>query len=358
VPTYSGWGEVPWSEGTWGLDLEYYQVTGVAGTGAVGTCNFLVITVPVGVQGVAEVGGFQVLVDDVVVPDTIALQGVGAVGTPFIYIFKQVSVTGVSATGAVNDAAFAVDKTPIGVEGTGAVENITIRVDDVIPMPSVAGTATVGDVVAKWIYDRTVYLDGWGSINWGGGGWGNGSISVQASGDIGSVAFKIDDAFQVTGVEATGAVGTVSVFVGDAVIPDGVQGTGQVGTLAFQVSITSGSVEGTGAIATGVFVADVIPDGVEGTGAVGTVIPQYDETVIPTGVEGTGAVTTIAVVTTVTLTGVSGTGAIGTVELEIDDSKLLPGVAGTGAVGTILFRGWTQINDFQDPNWVPIDVAA
>jgi hypothetical protein len=358
VPTYSGWGEVPWSEGTWGLDLEYYQVTGVAGTGAVGTCNFFITSVPVGVEGVAEVGGFQVQVDDIVVPDTIALQGVGAVGTPFIYIFKQVSVTGVSATGAVNDAAFAVDKTPIGVEGTGAVNSVAIRVDDAVPMPSVEGIATVGDVVAKWIYDRTVYLDGWGSINWGGGGWGNGSISTQASGAVGNVAFKVDDAFLVTGVEATGVVGTVSFSVGELIVPDGVEGTGQVGTLGFQVSITSGSVAGSGTVATGVFVADVLADGVQGTGAVGTVIPQYDETVIPTGVEGTGAIGTTSFVVVAKPNGVSGAGSIGTVEIEIDDSKLVTGVAGAGSVGAVFISGWTQINDAQVPNWEEIDVAA
>jgi acyl-coenzyme A synthetase/AMP-(fatty) acid ligase len=33
------------------------------------------------------------------------------------------------------------------------------------------------------------------------------------------------------------------------------------------------------------------------------------------------------------------------------------GVAGTGAVGTVLIRKWSVVNDYQDPNWVLIQVA-
>jgi hypothetical protein len=52
---------------------------------------------------------------------------------------------------------------------------------------------------------------------------------------------------------------------------------------------------------------------------------------------------------------VQGTGAVGTVVIEIDDSILVTGVQGTGAVGTVTFRGWSVINDYQNPNWSVIN---
>lgn len=465
MPVYQGWGAVPWGDGTWGLDLYYYQVSGVSASGAVGTCNFVVTKAVSGEHGTGEIGGFQVQVDDIFVPNTDELEGVGAVGTAVGYIFKQVTVTGVSATASVTNATYPIDKALTGVSGTGAVQGVDIRVDDLIPMPSVSAVGTVGDVDAKWIYDRTVYLDGWGSINWGGGGWGNGSISVQGTANVGTVTVAVSEVQIPTGVEATGAVGDVAIEVDDSFILNGVEGTGAVGTCTpfvnyvpsgehgtgeiggFQVQVDDifvpdtdnlegvgaigtvfiyvfkqvlvTGVEGTGAVndanylvdkaltgvdATGA-VQDVVPlvtttgvgvtatgavntvaiatalelTGVVGTGtvgddtpqvsivlpsvqaagAVGQVTPQYDETVIPTGVAGTGAVSAPAnYAVTIVLFGVSGTASVGDVEIEIDDSKLVTGVGAAGSVGVVFISGWTQINDFQDPNWVPIDVAA
>ena len=51
MPVYAGWGEVPWGDGTWGLDLYYYEVTGVSGAGAVGSVSFQINETVTGVAG-------------------------------------------------------------------------------------------------------------------------------------------------------------------------------------------------------------------------------------------------------------------------------------------------------------------
>lgn len=337
MPVYSGWGEVPWGEGTWGLDLTYYQTSGVSASGAVGTCNFLVTKQVNGEHGTGEIGGFIVQVDDIVVPDTDNLEGIGAVGTPFIYVFKQVTVTGVDATASVTNAAYVIAKTLTGVEATGAVQDVAIQTDDVVIPPSVQGTGTVGDVDARWVYDRTVYLDGWGSINWGGGGWGNGSISVQGSGNVGTVTFAVNETIIPDGVQASGAVGTVAVEVDDSFIVNGVEGTGAIGTCTPFVNYVPSGEHGTGEIG-GFFVQvdDIfVPDTIalEGNGAVGTVFIYVFKQVSVIGVEGTGAVGDETPLVTTTAVGVQGTGAVQDITPLVTTTGV--GVEGTGTVNTV-----------------------
>ena len=63
--------------------------------------------------------------------------------------------------------------------------------------------------------DVTVRFGGWGRGSWGQGSWGQ-SLSLQATGEVGSVQIAAGATVTLTGVVATGVVGN-TVGSGDAV---------------------------------------------------------------------------------------------------------------------------------------------
>ena len=100
--------------------------------------------------------------------------------------------------------------------------------------------------------DVTVRFGGWGRGSWGEGSWGQ-SLSLQATGEVGSVVVEAGSGINVTGVEATTVIGnTVVSGDADSINVLGNAATGQVGTLSVEA----------GAIAT--------VTGVQGTSELGT----------------------------------------------------------------------------------------
>jgi hypothetical protein len=103
------------------------------------------------------------------------------------------------------------------------------------------------------VADVIVPLGGWGSQAWGQAGWGEGSTSLVATGQVGSVTISIGAVVNVTGVSGTGNIGSVTVQAGANIPVTGLQATGSVGS----VLVSAG--------------ANVSVTGVFGTGQVGAV---------------------------------------------------------------------------------------
>jgi hypothetical protein len=55
--------------------------------------------------------------------------------------------------------------------------------------------------------------------------------------------------------------------------------------------------------------------------------------------------------------GIAAIGSIGSIAVSYTHVENAVGVTGTGSVGVILIRGWSVVDDYQDPNWVQINVA-
>ena len=70
--------------------------------------------------------------------------------------------------------------------------------------------------------DVIVPLGGWGSQGWGESAWGFGSVSLVATGSVGSVIVVENISVSVTGVNGTGNVGQVTVQEGIGVSVTGV----------------------------------------------------------------------------------------------------------------------------------------
>lgn len=257
------------------------NLTGVAGTGAVGTVVPTVAKTPTGVAGTGAVGTAV----PTVAPTVTGVAGTGQVGTAVPTVAP--TVTGVAGTGAVGTAVPTVIPTVTGVAGTGAVGTVAVQLDTTATLTGVAGTGAVGTVTPTVAPTVT---------------------GVAGTGAVGTVVPTVIPT--VTGVAGTGAAGTVTVTTtGDQVVNlTGVAGTGAVGTAVPTVAPTV--------------------TGVAGTGQVGTVVPGVAPTI--TGVAGTGTVGDVTVTTTgdkiVNIASVEGIGAVGTLTVQADT----PVVAGPG----------------------------
>ena len=179
---------------------------------------------------------------------------------------NAVSVTGVSATGAVGSVTITegtgISTAVTGLAGTGAVGSVTITQGTGVTVSAtgVAGTGAVGSVAVST--DNTIAVTG-----------------VAATGEISSVTAVIPKTVNVTGVAATGAVGSVTVTEGTGVTVSatGVSATGSVGS----VTVTGGAI------------ASVT--GIAATGAVGSVTVATDSVVSAVGVSALGRINNVTV---------------------------------------------------------------
>ncbi len=243
----------------------------------------------------------------------------------------SVTLTGVSATGAVGTATARVDDevTIVGVAAIGFTGTSPARVDDTLTLTGVSATGALGTLTYT-VFD-SVTLTG-----------------VSATGSVGSATARVDDTVTLTGVSATGSLGTLTYTVGDSATLTGVAATGAVGTLTMRVDDTV-TLAGVSAIGfTGNSPARVDDTltltGVAATGAVGTTTYTVDDSVTLTGVSATGSLGTLAytVFDTVTLTGVAATGFVGATTYELGVSTVLEAVSAAGAVGSVSFTGQTN----------------
>jgi hypothetical protein len=170
------------------LPLSDIPVTGVSGTSGIGTFGeegdgTLNLTVtPTSATGTAGTG---VEVAESEIPESNTngwgenafgygvwggdeeVKGVGGVGTVSMDIFNGPNpVSGVSATGSIGTYVVQGDLTVTGIAGTGAIGTSTFFIETAIPVTGVAGTGAVGTEEAK-------VNPGWGEGAWNDGTWGN-----------------------------------------------------------------------------------------------------------------------------------------------------------------------------------------
>ena len=259
----------------------------------------------------------------------------GLVGTTAIGAFAPgFDITGVSATGTVNDVSpqDEISVTATGLAGTTALGNFqTGAVITGVQATGGTGTETVE-------HDRIFELANGGVA--GTGGTGNETFDIQTgtlssvtgTGAIGSSVPNTDIA--ITGVSGTSGIGTFGEE-GDGtlnltVTPTSATGTAGTGVEVAESEIPESNTNGWGENAFGYGVWGGDPE-VKATGGVGDSTIDIFVGPFPTGVAGTTNIGTFVPESELTETGVAGTFAIGT--LGLDNIVNATGVQATGGVG-------------------------
>ena len=318
-----------------------------------------------------------------------SLVATGSLGSVTVQAAAIVSVTGLSATSALGATTQTgignVDAT--GVVGSSAVGSVAVTADALFSVTGVQGTSALGSETAFTsvdiavtgvsatgianysVWDAVVYLGGWGRAGWGDFGFGTDSISVQGTGEIGSVEVQEGASVVLTGVEATIVLGNTAVNADGAIDALGNAATGEIGTVEIEAAaiVAVTGVVGTTALGTAGVQGSTIeyPDGVQGTTALGTVSVTADAPVATTGLQGTTALgsVTVELVLDVLVTGVQGTTALGETTEAANADVYAIGVQATGQVGTVLVwsrivpdpgTGWVEVPVNQTPNWTEI----
>jgi hypothetical protein len=123
----------------------------------------------IGMNGIGAVGnGVNAEINTINLTVTVSgVAGTGAIGT--VTVNQQVPETGVAGTGAIGTVALSLSITETGVAGTGAIggfgETDGANMQLSITESGVAGTGAIGT--------EAVNLQGWGNSTWGEGEWGD-----------------------------------------------------------------------------------------------------------------------------------------------------------------------------------------
>lgn len=224
----------------------------------------------------------------------VGVPGKGSIGAiPRSSLEYEITITGVSGTGAVNDIA-AIGPSPDGLAATGALGDYTTESE--LTESGVAGDGEAGTAVPNIVIDVDI----------------------------------------TNGVAGTGALGDFDT--GTALDPElSPIGFGRIGTSTLE--------------------QEAKPTGVAGTGAVQALGNDSPIALIEeTGVAGTGAVHVIGESGNsefrVHVTGLAGLGGVGTTGIEEAVSEVIEtGLAGTGAVGTVTFSYGYGNNAWGDGTW-------
>jgi hypothetical protein len=144
------------------------------------------------------------------------VNGTGALGTISLFITLDVSVSGVNGTGAIGTETFITSKNISGVNGTGALG--TQVTESEITEAGVNGTGAIG-TESLTLSALPSGVNGTGAIE-GFGLAGDGNLLVIVTG--------------VTGIGATGATGTETAEA--EITETGLNGTGALGTVSIQVN--------------------------------------------------------------------------------------------------------------------------
>jgi hypothetical protein len=180
----------------------------------------------VGVEGLGTVG-FAANIDRDYIFDVTGVDGTGAIGTVIISDNEDVVVTGLAGTGAIGTETIENDANVVvtGVDGTGAIGTETIEADATVVVTGVAGTGAIGTVIVSDNEDVVVTgLAGTGAI-------GTETIENDAvpAGVAGTGAEVFETEIPEVGLAGT-AIGTVIVSDNEEVVT-GVSGSGAIGTV-------------------------------------------------------------------------------------------------------------------------------
>jgi hypothetical protein len=274
-------------------------LTGVTGTGSLGTVTPAISTALTGTSATGSLGTVTPGTSRALTSNT----GTGSVGT--VTPGSSVALTATTGTGSLGTVTPSISVALTGVAGTGTVGTVTADGDVTAALTGVTGTGSLGTVAPA----SSVALTG-----------------TTGTGSVGSVSPATSAA--LTGVTGTGSVGTVEPSI--TVALTGVTGTGSVGT----VSASGGASGGDYIVIGGVYIL---------IGGDNVTLGEPDDGIVAlTGVTGTGSTGTVSPAITIELTGVTGTGSVGTVTASVDGGTTtieLTGVSATGSVGTLVPDG-------------------
>lgn len=195
----------------------------------------------------------------VIAPANVAVTGISASGATNEARFVHfIDVTGVAATGqvgAIAGVSQGASTTQVGVETTGEVGSPAFSLDCVFDVSGVSAQAELGVPIRF----ETVEITGFG-------------LTASVGDVVGFLELKVP----VTGVGATGSTNSVTVTTEQNLVMDSIAATGGVGSVSVTgiANLTLTGVEGTAQVADlGTIVLNVVypVDGVGSTGAVGTV---------------------------------------------------------------------------------------
>lgn len=280
----------------------------------------------------------------------------GVQGTTGIGAFAPgFDVTGVSATGSVNDVTpeDQTDVSPTGVAGTLTLGNFqTGAVTTGVQATGSTGTETINH---DFIFDQNG-VSATGSTGDESFDTQTGALSsVTGTGAIGSSVPNTD--IPITGVAGTSGIGTFGEegngTLNLTVTPTSATGTTGTGVEVAESEIPETNTNGWGenGFGTGVWSGD---EEVRGTGGIGdSTIDIFNGPNPQSGVAGTSALGTSVLESELTETGVAGTGAIGTSTFFIETAIPVTGVAGTSAVGDETAQvnpGWSE-GAWSDGTW-------
>jgi hypothetical protein len=205
-------------------DNEDVVVTSVAGTGAIGTETIQNDAVPAGAAGTGAIGIFT---SEAVINET-GVAGTGDTGSTTLFITTDAIVTPVFGTGAIGTEVAETEIPEAGVAATGGVG--TIAFESYVDPSAAVGTGAIGTEVPEVELAETG-VAGTGAVS-GFGISGDGNIQLLVTG--------------ISGIGATGAVG--EEVSASEIIETGVAGTGAIGSSSIEISLGWGEgAWGTGA---------------------------------------------------------------------------------------------------------------
>lgn len=356
--TYIGWGEAPYGEGSWGLELVEVNVDGEQATASLGTVslvtnNNLAVT---GFSTTAFVGSEDTSGDAIV--NVTGVQASAVEGDARSSLTANAFPIGVAAglnTPTVGNTTTGVGwgsngwgegtwdggviyVTPVGVAASALIGQA--RQSQSVTLSGLSASCVVNDVEtdAKATVVLTgerilVLLEAGVAVD---AGANHGVVGEAATIDIGEVTVIAKANVFPTGVEAANDEGAVAVKTVNNVFVTGVEGTGQLGEEEVSAKSNTG-------------VSDVF-----GIGIIGTSRVSAKAVVNVTGVVGTTGLgeADVSGDGNVIVTGVAGTISLGSIAVSSDANVILTGVSASGYVNYPLV--WGLIDTSQTPNWVPI----
>lgn len=275
---------------------------------------------------------------------------------------SSVTLTGVAATSSVGNGNIQqdIDVNLTGVTATVSTDDVALDTEGRHGVTSVSALGVTGDLSVTGIGNVTL-------------------TAVPATATLGTAVASIPASVTVTGLGATSALGEDAVllpttwgyntwngsdqgwggFLFAEVSLTGLQGTTGLGT-ATQTGLANVTLTGTpltASLSTGVEIdagADHPVTGVSASVSVGSVVTATETSVTAAGLQATASAGSLGFVTTnfINLTGVSASNVLGTATASANSSVTITGVAATISTTTSLV--WSDIDDNQTPNWLPI----
>jgi hypothetical protein len=272
-----------------------YPITGVYGTGQVGAVDVPLLVYVSGIYGTGQLGTVALHFDCIfTLPKGIYYLRpmVGRVGAPNVTYDKIFAITGLAGTSALGSVDPQVLYAVTGVHGTSALGSVDPQV--LYRVLGLAGSAQLGTFVAGWVQAPTVTgVQAAGQLNppvvknhqtFNG-------LSVAGTGGVGQVGFQISSTAAIEGVVGLGHLGTVAINTSGSAAPAGLQAAGGLGHVT-ALGMPRLDTHGDGRVGVVSFIIDceVHPIGIHAVGELGLPGERRDTEAHVTGVQATGSI--------------------------------------------------------------------